>query len=528
VKNEFSDIVNLCEKEFPDAKTLILVGSKSFNCSTDGSDIDILVFSDFARRSFQMHYSTKRYPSIDLIIIPKHEVLQYIYYDILSLRGALVEMLKRGVIIKDENNYGREIMDYFSSHSFFYPKMTDNQIKKIRIEITDSLADLQGTRSVEENIFSVFSIVDNLVKINLDSYQILFGSGKTRIRRFREAFPELNNELMAGVKGYICNGSIQPFKKTIIKNLTNFGGYINKNYSTRICGDRLDRINCAIKISQDVIDFKTFISGLDFKILESVNLDVQFFFFDNNCYYIICVGRVPESKNVVDIKRIIIDNIKVNELTTNKILIVEHRSPLLIISSQINEIIEKELSTTSRLIYNFKETITKSESMLVKIAIHSLSILLSQIRLIDEEETIWLHFLINKWKICYIDDGYLASYSEILMKNRELEYDLCRKFEALNLNETTDPNEAHIISSFKTYFKEIRLPHQISSACLNGTCNVPDFFVNSIKVKNPSLKKELFLLSVYLEYFFSQIGLYQNKILIPWILIKNGNGRREY
>ena len=114
--------------------------------------------------------------------------------------------------------------------------MSPEEINQHRYGITDALDDVVAYKTVSELYGSLCQLHQNLADFYLRANQKWSGKGKSLVRAFKKAFPELSDEYEAAFKEAF-NGNITPISELTDRLLRPFGGRLWVDWKSEACNE---------------------------------------------------------------------------------------------------------------------------------------------------------------------------------------------------------------------------------------------------------------------------------------------------
>ena len=105
---------NVIDECYPYCEGALITGSYIKGTYNKNSDIDIILVSDLIRESYTQknrNYCNSVY-DFDIAIMPKNKFPSLIIHDVVSLNGSLTNMLSYGEIIRDKDDFLKDIVSY--------------------------------------------------------------------------------------------------------------------------------------------------------------------------------------------------------------------------------------------------------------------------------------------------------------------------------------------------------------------------------------------------------------------------------
>ncbi len=500
---------------YPDCFGALITGSFIKGTFNENSDVDIILFSELISESYTQKnrdFSNTGY-DFDITILPKNKISSLIINDVVSLNGSLTNMLSYGEIIKDNNNFLAEVIEYSKSVSnYYYPSLEYSDVDMTLIMISNALEDLDELSSENETFFTLSFIIELMTNLNIKRAKGFLGKGKNKAKNLKEYCPHFHHELENAITKFKA-GDIQFFKNVIKANINTFGG-LKEDYSFRNYNITIDSFDnkLIVKVPIRVINSDMFLGLKKFKtFIESKDYTFNFFYLKKS-HLVIIVNKKNFGK-VFDLRFIICKSFGINVILQNKVSIQKYYPEGIIFGQKKLDYIENHFLITSKYILSFNQNFSFLNSIVSCMFIYNYFIEKLELNKVNDK---LLNFLFELWLPESYD--YDLKYSFNLLKQRRdlilSEYkSLYKKNEAFFFNEINQPSSdiVDILSMLESnYFFD-----EINSVDLN----LIDFSMKKFNFDEKETNK-INLFVYFIDHTFSQFSLMNNKAIIPYVILK--------
>ena len=352
-------IIKLSKKvvldKFPDIYAALVTGSFIKGTFNNKSDIDIILISNSISSTYNQkirNYCNSGY-DFDITVLPKHRVISLIIRDVVTLKGALIDMLSYGKIIRDNNDFLLDIINYTKLiRRNYYPSLDLDEIDTSLIMISNALEDLYTPKTTNEEFFIITFIIDKITNLNIRRAKGFFGNGKNKSLNLKKYCPVFYNDLEKAVINYKKHNN-ESIVKLIKNNLKTFGN-IRTDYFFRNPDIFIDNYydDLIIKIPKKIIEIEIFSGLRKSKELLEKKHSIYFFYFTKK--HLIIILKKTRKDKAFNIFFWIFSSFQINFLLKDKI-VIQRYYPESIIHGKKNQIlINNYLSTTSNLILNLQ------------------------------------------------------------------------------------------------------------------------------------------------------------------------------
>ena len=229
---------NLLTERFSKAKAAFVAGSVIRKEATPSSDIDFVIVYDTALLPKAYRHSLIRegWP-IELFVQNTNSVAYFFKQEIACGFPALIDMVAHGMIGISENDYAFRLQEKALELERAGPaSLSVEEINQRRYGITDILDDIVSYKTVSELHGSLCQLYQELADFYLRANQKWSGRGKSLVRAFKKAFPELSGKYETAFE-QAFGGNVKPLSELADHLLLPFGGRLWANWKSYACDE---------------------------------------------------------------------------------------------------------------------------------------------------------------------------------------------------------------------------------------------------------------------------------------------------
>lgn len=225
---EYNHVINKLIEEYSFNSDLVLLcGSYANGVATNKSDIDVIVIKNSIIKSREFYLENYYSYNIDLIVIPKLFLLELIYYDIVSSKGVLIDLILKSKKIRGEDYYYSYLI---ATTNAMVLKLQNKNYEEVNglDSISRELNKFIGNDYISRTIYLSNIIRKVYILLSKKNGSFIHTFEKTD-KYFYLHFPKVYNKLQSIIIHYINDNEFEKFKNNI-KNLLKKENFIsNKN-----------------------------------------------------------------------------------------------------------------------------------------------------------------------------------------------------------------------------------------------------------------------------------------------------------
>jgi len=180
------------ESRYPDAGVIFLAGSIIRGEGTPFSDLDLVVIFDRLPAAYRESFQFQGFPIEAFVHDP--ETLNYFLFEVDRPSGipSLAQMIMEGIEIPRPNELSRSLKQLATSvMQLGPPDLSQEEVCKLRYNITNLVDDIRQPRSGDELIATGAELYDALANYYLRSNRLWSAKGKSIPRILRQADSDL-------------------------------------------------------------------------------------------------------------------------------------------------------------------------------------------------------------------------------------------------------------------------------------------------------------------------------------------------
>lgn len=231
----FCDLQEFLNQFYPNSEASLLSGSLATNTQHEYSDIDLIIFSKNHDRFFLESIAFRDH-KIQVIMFPSNKVRQLLLRDLKRSEGIYIDMISKGIPIKQNGVYLNELVDYCKRLKELGPpsprtKRTDGKV----IKLSNIYFSLKGTKDYQELVFiaaDALNVLTDLILYSSKKWNSAV-SGKHRKRSLSNIDNRLVEDFVLGMEDLHLTKKPTKLLDLIERKLEYFGG-VKSYYSTDI------------------------------------------------------------------------------------------------------------------------------------------------------------------------------------------------------------------------------------------------------------------------------------------------------
>jgi predicted nucleotidyltransferase len=223
VENLIAVTRKLLETKYPGAEFAFLAGSIIRGEGTKYSDLDIVVIFEDLPNAFRESFYFEDFPVETFVHTP--ETLNYFFEsDRIEQNPSLAMMVAEGLVVPTENDLSEKLKCLAAEVVEDPPKITSEEIDRLRYGITNLLDDIRDPRSKETLIGAATGLYPSLAEFYLRTNGHWSARQKAIPKYLREAGPEFGERFCEGFEDLFGLGKTDKIIKLAEELLEPFGG----------------------------------------------------------------------------------------------------------------------------------------------------------------------------------------------------------------------------------------------------------------------------------------------------------------
>ncbi len=218
------DLLRFLLDKFPNTYSVILSGSYLETKNSKHSDIDILLIqSDIA--SLKGEVINHVNGSMDIIILPKHQVYRFLFDDYHKRIGFFIDFIQKGKILYDEKDFATDIKEHCTQIFAQGPqRLTKTELVQAHNRIFTRLDDFEKKLDEDNGLFLSQDVIDSLIDFLSYFYNTWSGTHRMKHRFLKKYNLDLINLIEKESIKLINNKSNFPeYKEVIVNELKKLG-----------------------------------------------------------------------------------------------------------------------------------------------------------------------------------------------------------------------------------------------------------------------------------------------------------------
>ena len=237
------NVKSFVNEYFPGSTGILITGSFNTPFFNESSDLDIILLSDWHRNTFVESYQYNGL-KMQVIVLPFYDLDGVIYRDIAKGRGAIVSMLSKGLIIRDQNH----IFERLKKQSLVLyergPMPTQKELlDRACAKITSSIEDLEGSTDFDEQVFTVLEAYCGMLQLYISKKQIWNYVGKSASRELKYRDEAFHNRFVSSLEEFFGDRDKSKAILFLRKSVNDCGGELHfhstRNFSEKCEGNVL-------------------------------------------------------------------------------------------------------------------------------------------------------------------------------------------------------------------------------------------------------------------------------------------------
>lgn len=212
---------------YRDANVIFLAGSIVRGESTPFSDLDLVVIFDKLPAAYRESFYFQGFPIEAFVHDP--ETLNYFLYEIDRPSGipALAQMILEGIEIPKPNDLSRSLKQLATSvMQLRPPELSEEDVRKLRYDITNLVDDIRQPRSKDELVASGAELYEALANYYLRTNKLWSAKGKSIPRILRQADADLSLRYAASFDELFAYGHPEYVVALVEEILRPHGGFL--------------------------------------------------------------------------------------------------------------------------------------------------------------------------------------------------------------------------------------------------------------------------------------------------------------
>jgi hypothetical protein len=215
------------DRRYRDASVIFLAGSLVRGESTPFSDLDLVVIFDKLPAAYRESFYFQGFPIEAFVHDP--ETLNYFLYEIDRPSGipSLAQMILEGIEIPKPNDLSRSLKQLATSvMQLRPPELSEEDVRKLRYDITNLVDDIRQPRSQDELVASGAELYEALANYYLRTNKLWSAKGKSIPRILRQADADLCLRYAASFDELFAHGHPENVVALVEEILRPHGGFL--------------------------------------------------------------------------------------------------------------------------------------------------------------------------------------------------------------------------------------------------------------------------------------------------------------
>ena len=192
------------EYYFPKAQASMLAGSVAREEHNDKSDLDIIVITDEVETPFRQSYVEFGW-NIEAFVFNNKNYMDFFEKDARRKRPSLPNMVIESIVLKDDQIIKIMKKQAKSLLQKGPEKLSENEIRDFRYEITNLLDDLEGETDYFKNLFIVSELVEKLKQFTLLVNGYWDSKGKYNVKSLNNFDEQIAGIFLMAMEEYYKN-----------------------------------------------------------------------------------------------------------------------------------------------------------------------------------------------------------------------------------------------------------------------------------------------------------------------------------
>jgi hypothetical protein len=230
-----NDLIKITEElksaRFPDAQVIFLAGSYVRGEATPFSDLDLVIVYDNLSQAYRESFYFQDIPVECFVHDP--ETLTYFFYEVDRLAGScsLANMVMEGIAVPHPSPFSQSIKQQAASViESGPPELSENDIDKLRYQITNLIDDLRQPRTREERMAIGTELYDALANYYLRINHQWAAKGKAIPRAIGKYDADLNTAFHNCFAELFVKGQVETIITLTEEILKTSGGFLFEGY----------------------------------------------------------------------------------------------------------------------------------------------------------------------------------------------------------------------------------------------------------------------------------------------------------
>ena len=215
------------DRKYPDASVIFLTGSIVRGESTPFSDLDLVVIFDKLPAAYRESFNFQGFPIEAFVHDP--ETLNYFLHDVDRPSGipSLAQMILEGIEVPKPNDLSRSLKHLATSvMQLGPPGLKEEEVRKLRYDITNLVDDIRQPRSRDELVASGTELYEALADYYLRTNMLWSAKGKSIPRILSKANADLCLRYAASFDELFAHGRPESVVALVEEILRPGGGFL--------------------------------------------------------------------------------------------------------------------------------------------------------------------------------------------------------------------------------------------------------------------------------------------------------------
>jgi len=225
---------------FPGTPHILLTGSFNTPFFNESSDLDIVLISNWHRDSFVESYNYNGL-KMQVIVLPLYDMDGVIYRDVAKGRGAIISMLAKGLILRDQNDLLKRLKQQCSTLYERGPMSARKEvIDRLRARTTTFIEDIEGANNFDEQVFTILNVYNTVLKLFIYKKGLWDYEGKAASREVKYRDEDFHKQYISSLESFFQSHDKTKVLGFLKQTLLHCGGELHfgstRNYK-EVCNE---------------------------------------------------------------------------------------------------------------------------------------------------------------------------------------------------------------------------------------------------------------------------------------------------
>lgn len=233
----------ICCAKYPDAKITFLAGSIMRGEGTPYSDLDLVVIYDKLPNAYRDSFYFQGYP-VEAFVHDPETLHFFIERERVSGLCIMAQMVSEGLEIPETCALSQSLKEFAQSViNAPPPELSDEDLRKVRYNITNLVDDIRAPRSKEEAVASGTILYESLANCYLRTNNLWEAKGKTIPRKLKRADSEFYLRFCGSFQKLFTDGQVEEVIALSEEILEPIGGFLFEGHKLDAPADHRKEIH---------------------------------------------------------------------------------------------------------------------------------------------------------------------------------------------------------------------------------------------------------------------------------------------